>query len=614
MALIKCKKCRQPVSDKADFCSVCGAPVEVAVENNGLGNVSTVTCGECGFECSTTSPFCPECGSSLADTVKTPATGVLPLFGNAIDETTVANENLSAENDGLGTTAICGECGFECSATSPFCPECGSSLVITDVEPAQGVNTEVGANGGNGNPQQVAQHQSEETVSPLGYGVHPVATGPETTVAVVAETNRQGAKETVSDKPKTEVSQKSGNAKFVLLLSLSFVLAFCCVFFLISYFTSSTPEGGAVKTEGQVLDIKKENPVAVVEEVVNSDSLAIVAVLNEVNRMLNDSLYYYELPLSAEYEQLMSRAKSISDSITSASGEAYSDTLSVLSIEWLNQMYFDSVEYEIISYHRAEYDSLNTDVLKRVVLSVEFNDLYYFDNATIVGVHFVSVDGKWFVDNVGSHKEQLTTYIEGNSNNRINGHEYVDLGLPSGTLWATCNIGATTPEEYGEYYAWGEVTTKVNYCGDTYQYNNGGYYMNIGDNIGGTEYDVARTLWGSNWRLPSKAEFQELVARCNCVWTTCNGVAGYKFTASNGNSLFLPAGGYRDRTESHHIEQCGYYWSSTIYENDMECAYRFRIDNSGYTIYDYYREFGNSVRPVYNVCNDYVEYTPDSVE
>ena len=132
------------------------------------------------------------------------------------------------------------------------------------------------------------------------------------------------------------------------------------------------------------------------------------------------------------------------------------------------------------------------------------------------------------------------------------GHEYVDLGLS--VKWATCNVGATKPEEYGGYYAWGETEEKEEY----YESN-----MNIGKNIAGTEYDVAHVKWGGNWRMPTRAEQDELREKCKWEWTTVNGVSGYKVTSKkNGNSIFLPAAGYRSGVEVYYRCGCGYYWSS----------------------------------------------------
>ncbi len=146
--------------------------------------------------------------------------------------------------------------------------------------------------------------------------------------------------------------------------------------------------------------------------------------------------------------------------------------------------------------------------------------------------------------------------------NEINGHEYVDLGLPSGLKWATYNVGARSPEDYGDYYAWGETKTKSQYYGgngcatDKYRYD-------MKDISGNTKFDVARLKWGSTWRMPTKAEFEELNSECTWTWTTKNGVNGYEVTGPNDNSIFLPAAGYCYDVRIFDKGSRGHYWSST---------------------------------------------------
>ena len=175
----------------------------------------------------------------------------------------------------------------------------------------------------------------------------------------------------------------------------------------------------------------------------------------------------------------------------------------------------------------------------------------------------------------------------------------VDLGLS--VYWAGWNVGASSPEDYGDYYAWGETTTKSIYTSDSYQYHNGSRCINIGSNISGTQYDVARAQWGGSWRLPTKAECQELVDRCTWTWTTYNGVEGYEVTGPNGNSIFLPAAGYRLGTENRSRGSCGYYWSGTPYESNSSDAYNLSFSSSGHGVSYYgFRVDGQTVRPVSN--------------
>ena len=177
-----------------------------------------------------------------------------------------------------------------------------------------------------------------------------------------------------------------------------------------------------------------------------------------------------------------------------------------------------------------------------------------------------------------------------------NGHEYVDLGLPSGLLWATCNVGASKPEDYGNYYAWGETTTKSSYP----EGNSKTYAKSMGNIKGNSSYDAARANWGGAWRMPTKAEMQELIDKCNWKWTTQNGINGYKVTGPNGNNIFLPAAGYRIGSSLSYASR-GYYWSSTPYERDGfgNYAYDLRFSSDDNHFMDYFgRYYGQSVRPV----------------
>ena len=190
-------------------------------------------------------------------------------------------------------------------------------------------------------------------------------------------------------------------------------------------------------------------------------------------------------------------------------------------------------------------------------------------------------------------------------------HEAIDLGLPSGTKWANMNVGASTPEDYGGYYAWGEIEEKENYSWSTYKWCNGSddtmtkyctsssYGTVDNQTVLDPEDDVAHVKWGGSWRMPTKAEQDELRNNCTWQWITQNGVNGYKVTGPNGNSIFLPAAGYRYGTEVVSRGSFGYYWSSSLYSNLSNYAY-YLYFNSGH--HDWYnfgsRYYGRSVRPV----------------
>ena len=113
------------------------------------------------------------------------------------------------------------------------------------------------------------------------------------------------------------------------------------------------------------------------------------------------------------------------------------------------------------------------------------------------------------------------------------------MGLPSGLKWATCNVGATAPDEYGEYYAWGELEPKGYYDLQTYLY----YNVDLPDFSGDPQYDVASAKWGADWRMPTRAEYEELLEYCTLEQATLNNVSGYKVTGQNGNHIFLPGAG-----------------------------------------------------------------------
>ena len=175
---------------------------------------------------------------------------------------------------------------------------------------------------------------------------------------------------------------------------------------------------------------------------------------------------------------------------------------------------------------------------------------------------------------------------------KLNGHEWVDLGLS--VRWATCNVGASVPLEYGDYYAWGEIETKMEYTEE----NSVTYGVELDDISGNPQYDVATANWGEGWRMPTKEEYRELLHECDWEWTSLDGMLGCKVTGPNGNSIFLPAAGDRYESSLSGVGEGGGYWSSTPYESGAQGAYALGFDSDGcYVGFDGCCR-GGSVRPV----------------
>ena len=185
--------------------------------------------------------------------------------------------------------------------------------------------------------------------------------------------------------------------------------------------------------------------------------------------------------------------------------------------------------------------------------------------------------------------------------------EAVDLGLPSGTRWASMNVGASSPEEYGDFFAWGETEKKSTYNWSNYSHcdGSGDTCRGLDGNICGTQYDVAHVKWGSNWRMPTYDEIKELVGNCTYTVVELNSVQVMKLTGPSGNSVYLPFSGYMDGTERKSIGyESGYYWSGeNTYADHLAPCMAPKIN--GYFSYNnlWDKYLGLTVRPVLN-------YTP----
>ena len=177
----------------------------------------------------------------------------------------------------------------------------------------------------------------------------------------------------------------------------------------------------------------------------------------------------------------------------------------------------------------------------------------------------------------------------------------IDLGLPSETKWACCNVGATAPEGNGGYYAWGETEEKEVYDWSTYIHCDGtsSTCHDLGSDISGTEYDVAHVKWGGNWCMPTLDDINELINNCTSEWTTLNGVNGTKFTSNiNGNSIFLPATGTYWPSGLNGAGKNSDYWSSTVGDSGPDYASKLYFESGGGLLVDVIRYVGQSVRPV----------------
>ena len=188
-----------------------------------------------------------------------------------------------------------------------------------------------------------------------------------------------------------------------------------------------------------------------------------------------------------------------------------------------------------------------------------------------------------------------------------NNHPHmIDLGLPSGTKWACCNVGTSTPEGYGGYYAWGETEEKEVYDWESYIYCDGTEETchDIGADIAGTDYDVAHVKWGDPWVMPTKDQFWELLTRTTFSWVKQNGVDGAKFTGYNGQSIFMPAAGIKWFGDLDNANVNGEYLASTLAINTEPsnvCGLGFNF--GGRFTQEGLRCIGRSVRPVGSVTN-----------
>lgn len=209
----------------------------------------------------------------------------------------------------------------------------------------------------------------------------------------------------------------------------------------------------------------------------------------------------------------------------------------------------------------------------------------YESDAVEVPEHFEGEDEG--CDDADSEAVAAEVMADGYVDSRVdNGHDYVDLGLPSGLLWASCNLGASTPGELGDHFAWGETS-------DKYEYSQSSYRCSLGSSRLSEAYDAAAMRWGGTWRMPTSEEWQELETNCSWSWDG----EGYYVKGRNGNRIYLPAAGYSKGSSRFKAGERGDYWSSSPCGADK--AYEFVIKANGvHHIENDSRHYGASIRPV----------------
>jgi len=239
-----------------------------------------------------------------------------------------------------------------------------------------------------------------------------------------------------------------------------------------------------------------------------------------------------------------------------------------------------------VGYHFTQWSDGNTDNPRQLIVTRD---------STLIAEFEVNTFDSLFIHS-DCNKNGVT--IDFNTNGKENGHAWVDLGLPSKTKWATCNIGANSPEEYGEYYAWGETETKTTFTPKNYQYSQNPGVLPL-------SADVAAKKWAGNWHMPSYGEFEELMTYCTWSWTNVNGKNGYNVLGQNGNTIFLPAAGCRvDGLKD--INAYGHYWSTQGVLDEAQSLY---FSSSNVTWYgnciSYYCYYGTRYegKTIRSICN-----------
>lgn len=305
-----------------------------------------------------------------------------------------------------------------------------------------------------------------------------------------------------------------------------------------------------------------------------------------VSELLPATTYYYKLCVSNKYSLVEGETLSFStevNTITNVTTNPVTDcseTTAVLTGTFVAETdcwaFFEIADNPSFDTSRTLESVVVDDSCYTLVSGLNPGTTYYYKMS--VHDHFSTAEGK-----VLSFKTKGTS------------HQYVDLGLS--VNWSICNIGAVNPEEFGNYYAWGETTSKSSYSIDNYSFFADTTFVEIGTDISGTSYDAARTEWGDQWRLPTLNEAKELMEKCTWQWTKLNGVHGQMVTGPNGNHIFLPATGGINDSDVVDVGSFGRYWTGSILEyTDKACYLGFE---EGFVGWNYnYRYLGRTIRPV----------------